>query len=118
MTKRRKPRSGDPREHPGKDTLWVMWPDVRLTAAQLAGIENASDSDEAVRAFVEAHPLEVREEEVTRDEFVRRMAGCPDPLRLLHESGRDTRVISLMDVDAITQWCATEPGTGAAGWPT
>jgi hypothetical protein len=94
MTRKRKPSSGDPRKHPGNDMLSVIYPARSILPP------DGMDLDE----WFELHPPEIRTENVTRDEFVRRMAGRLDVLRLLHESGRNTRVISLMDVDAIGQW--------------
>jgi hypothetical protein len=59
--------------------------------------------------WFEHHPTEVKSEDVTRDEFVRRMAGNPI-LDTLHNAGRDVRVISLAEPSAIIQWWNTAPG--------
>jgi hypothetical protein len=83
-------------KHPGTDTLAVIYPG--LDAMPPAGTD--------LLAWCEKHQPPVRTDEVTRDEFQRRMAGNPI-LNLLHESGRNTRVISLMDTSALAQWLAT-----------
>jgi hypothetical protein len=96
MSNTRKPGSGDPRKHPGSDELVVITPDPDCLPP--AG----TDVDE----WVKDHPPKSRVDHVTRDEFVRRMAGSP-VLDTLHASGRRTRVIMFMEPDAIMQWWDT-----------
>ena len=99
MSKRRKPPSRNPSGHAGGDTLTVIYPG--LDAMPPAGTD--------LLAWCEEHKPPIRHDEVTRDEFQRRMAGNP-VLDQLHESGRDTRVISLMETTALAQWLATSTG--------
>jgi hypothetical protein len=88
MSSKRKRNSADPRNHPGRDELVIVYPDPSC--------------------LDESNPPEARADHVTRDEFTRRMAGNPI-LDTLHGAGRDTRVIMLAEHDAITQWWDTAP---------
>jgi hypothetical protein len=85
--KRRKPNHGDPRNHPGNDLITVVCPSESML------------TDEG------AEPVSV---DIARDEFQRRMAGS-HVLDTLHASGRNTRVILLLEPDAIIQWWDTAP---------
>jgi hypothetical protein len=100
MSTRRKRGSTDQRKHPGNDRLTVIYPDPKMTLPP-----EGADLD----AWFELHPPEIKSEDVTRDEFTRRMAGNP-VLDTLHEAGRDVRVISLAEPSAIIQWWNTAPG--------
>ena len=88
--------------HPGSDTLTVIYPG--LTAMPPDGTD--------LLAWCEKHAPPVRTVEVTRDEFLRRMAGNP-VLNQLHEAGPHTRVISLLERTALAQWLATGDAVGA-----
>jgi hypothetical protein len=115
MSRKRKPSSGDPRKqdpdviitvpgakvptrpfppgsHPGGDVLSVIYP-----APPPDGIDLAT--------WFETHPPEIRTEDVTRDEFVRRMAGS-DVVRQVNSDPLN-RVIALMESDAIIRWWET-----------
>lgn len=95
MSKRRKPPSRNP-AHPGGDRITVVYP--HLTAMPPEGTD--------LLAWCEEHKPPIHYDEVSRDTFQRRMAGNP-VLDRLHEAGRDTRVITLMDTSALAQWLAT-----------
>ena len=82
--------------HPGSDTLTVIYP----------GLTTMPPDGTDLLAWCETHRPPIRTDEVTRDEFQRRMAGNP-VLDQLHESGPDTRVISLIETTALAQWLAT-----------
>ena len=97
MSTKRKRNSGDPRKHPGHDELAVIYPDPRMPLPP-AG----TDLD----VWLQRHPPEFRTDHVTRDEFVRRMAGNAI-LDTLHSAGRNTRVIALAEPNAVMQWWDT-----------
>lgn len=96
MSTRRKPNSGDPRKHPGSDELVVLCPAPTVLPPDGVSLEE----------WFEVHPPESQVDHVTRDEFVRRMAGSP-VLDTLHAAGRRVRVITLMEPTAIVQWWDT-----------
>jgi hypothetical protein len=126
MTRKRRPSSGDPRKrdarvivtvpgaevpshpyppgaHPGSDVLTVIYPKKPSDTAlkQLRG--DFSDAD--VAQFNAAHPAETVSEDVTRDEFMRRLAGL-DIIRQVNSDPRN-RVIGLAQVDAVVRWWET-----------
>jgi hypothetical protein len=90
------PPSRNPAAHPGQDTITVIYPDI----------DRPPPPGTDLLAWCEEHWPGVRHDEVTRDEFTRRMAGDP-VLGQLHEAGRDTRVVTLMSLPALTRWLET-----------
>jgi hypothetical protein len=96
MSTKRKPNSGDPRKHPGNDILTVVCPAPTVLPPDGVALEE----------WFELHPPESQVDDVTRDEFQRRMAGSA-VLDTLHEAGRNVRVITLMEPTAIEQWWDT-----------
>ena len=98
MSTRRKQPSRNP-AHPGSDMLTIIWP----------GLDTMPPPGVDLGAWCEQLKPEIRHTVITRDEFQRRMAGNPI-LNQLHQAGRDTRVISLLETTALAQWLATEDG--------
>ena len=105
MSTKRKRGSGDPRKHPGADLLTVIYPDPGMALPP-----EGTDLDE----WFAQHPPAIKSDDVSRDEFTRRMAGNPI-LDTLHGAGRDVRVISLAEPSAITRWRDTMPGASLNG---
>jgi hypothetical protein len=105
MSTRRKRGSTDPRKHPGGDQLTVIYPDPEMALPP-----EGADLGE----WLAQHPPPIKSDDVSRDEFARRMAGNP-VLDTLHEAGRDTRVISLAEPSAVIQWWNTMPGAPLNG---
>lgn len=101
MSSKRKRNSTDPRKHPGADELDVLYPGEGTVPPE--GVELVE--------WLESNPPEIKTDRVTRDEFLRRMAGNP-VLDTLYAAGRDVRVITLMEPSAIMQWWDTgaKPG--------
>lgn len=88
-----------PGAHPGSDVLTVVWPDVRIPA----GLHGA-----ALETWLKDIPpgaVEVRSEDVTRDEFTRRMARS-DVVSQVNADPRN-RVIGLVEPAAVAQWTAS-----------
>jgi len=84
-------------KHPGEDILTVIYP----------GLDTMPPPGADLIAWCETHAPPIRHDEVTRDEFTRRMAGNPI-LDQLHEAGRDTRVVSLLETTALAQWLGSD----------
>jgi hypothetical protein len=92
-----------PGDHPGNEKILVVWPDVPpgLDEAALADWLAASHPPESVRTIVD---------EVTRDEFIRRLAGL-DIVSQVNANAR-VRVVALMEPAALLVWacsCAPRP---------
>jgi len=102
-----------PGSHPGNDKILVVWPDVPpgLDKTALGEWLAASHPPEAVRTIVD---------EVTRDEFVRRLAG----LDIVSQVNANplVRVVALVEPAALLRWAASaaEPleRTTAAQFPS
>jgi hypothetical protein len=115
MSTRRKRSGGDPRKgdpdimitypgskvpehpyppgpHPGSDELVVITPDP----------DTLPPSGVDVDEWFKVHPPKSRADHVTRDEFIRRMAGH-DVVAQVNADPR-TRIIGLADPAAIEQW--------------
>ena len=98
--------------HPGNDKILVVWPDVPpgLDKTALGEWLAVSHPPEAVRTIVD---------EVTRDEFVRRLAG----LDIVSQVNANplVRVVALVEPAALLRWAASaaEPleRTAAAQFP-
>ena len=84
--------------HPGNDKILVVWPDVPpgLDKTALGEWLAASHPPEAVRTIVD---------EVTRDEFVRRLAG----LDIVSQVNANplVRVVALVEPAALLRWAAS-----------
>ena len=90
-----------PGPHPGSDVITVVYP-KKPSDEVLAGLgDDVSDTDLA--AFTSA--LEMTSEDVTRDEFTRRLAGS-DVVRQVNADPLN-RVVGLMEVDAVIRWWDT-----------
>jgi hypothetical protein len=87
-----------PGSHPGNDKLLVVWPDVPrgLDKSALGAWLAASHPPAAVRTIVD---------EVTRDEFVRRLAG----LDIVSQVNANplVRVVALVEPAALLRWAAS-----------
>jgi hypothetical protein len=87
-----------PGGHPGNDKILVVWPDVPpgLDKTALGEWLAASHPPEAVRTIVD---------EVTRDEFVRRLVG----LDIVSQVNANplVRVVALLEPAALLRWAAS-----------
>jgi len=124
-TKRKKP-SGDPRKqradvtitipgakvpsypyppgkHPGGDIITVICPKKPSDEA-LAELRGDFTEDD-ISTFARNHMSEAVSEDVTRDEFTRRMAGN-DVVRQVNADPLN-RVVMLANADAVAQWWDT-----------
>jgi len=87
-----------PGGRPGNEKILVVWPDVPPgpDEAALADWLAASHPPESVRTIVD---------EVTRDEFIRRLAGL-DIVSQVNANPR-VRVVALMEPAALLRWAAS-----------
>src|ERR1700744_582332 len=93
-----------PGAHPGNDKILVVWPDVPpgLDKTALGEWLAASHPPGAVRTVVD---------EVTRDEFVRRLAG----LDIVSQVNANplVRVVALVEPAALLRWAASRGRPGS-----
>ena len=92
-----------PGQHPGGDIITVIYPKKPSDEAfaQLRG----DFADDDFSTFASNHMSEVLSEDVTRDEFTRRLAGN-DVVRQVNADPLN-RVVMLANAEAVAQWWET-----------
>lgn len=100
MSNRRKTR-----RHPGSDMITVAW--IAEERWQAAGSPADIETWLGTLTYSEVEQT-MMQTEVTRDEFLRRMAGHPDLVR--QASTADGLFIMLAERDVLRQWWASAPG--------
>jgi hypothetical protein len=93
------------RRHPGGDMITVAY----LAEETWRAAEASGDPDTYLNGLgFDGIGKAMRKETVTRDEFLRRMAG--NPVLARHGSTAKDALVMLMEPDALRQWWASTPG--------